>query len=432
MYYQNGYDVFVAEGHAYVGAQDKGLLIADVSTTRSPTFYSSFTEEDYLTRAVAARGDHAYVLDSLHGLRVFDITTPVTPNLVGNLGLPSTGFQIELVGDLAYVADGSGGLRVIDISTPSSPVELGAITPFGAQYDVAVQGDFAYVASYSWGMHVIDVSNPTNPTERANFDPWVYNAAAIAVEGDHAYLAFGFDGIYAVNITNPDAPSEAGHITFEGDAVNVALARGHAFVSGYEDGVFVVDISNPAAMSLVSTLVTPGYVLDVIPDGDLVYIADDDGGLMVADYTDLANPRYLGTIPTPNQTATELALVGNQVCVAEWEGGFHVLPKHCVPSGVSDGDLPAVAAPLVAYPNPFNPQTNFSFSLDMTTTARITVFSPDGRPVRLLADRVFSAGPNTVSWNGRDDRGRGLPSGAYLVRLETETEVRQNKVTLLK
>jgi flagellar hook assembly protein FlgD len=103
-----------------------------------------------------------------------------------------------------------------------------------------------------------------------------------------------------------------------------------------------------------------------------------------------------------------------------------------VPSDVPEEDLPALAAPLTAYPNPFNPRTTFSFSLEKAAMARITVFSADGRPVRTIADRPFAAGPNTCSWDGRDDRGRGLPSGAYLVRVETASGIRQSKVTLLK
>ena len=258
------------------------------------------------------------------------------------------------------------------------------------------------------------------------------DALAVEVLGDHAYLACDFEGLFVIDISNPDYPVEVGHISFEGDAANVHLARGHAFVAGYEDGVFVVDISDPTDPALVSTFLTPGYALDVIVDGDLAYIADHEGGLQIADFTDLANPRYLGCIDTPNQSALDLALVGNRVCVADWKGGFHVLAQHCVPSGVPDGDLPPAAGSLYAYPNPFNPQTTLTFNLERSETVRITVFSADGRPVRVLADRVFPAGPNSASWNGRDDRGRRVPSGAYLVRLETGSGLLQSKVTLLK
>lgn len=440
IYFQNAHDVFVADDFAYVTAGNKGLFVADVSNPRFPPFFSSFSETDYLPTIVEASGDYAYVLDNLNGLRVFDITTAPAATIVGNLGLSGNPRNLEIVGDLAYLADGGGGLKVIDISIPSSPGLLGSVAPFGNQVDVAVQGDFAYVAAENWGLQIIDVSNSALPTERGGLDPSSFNAIAVDVQGNHAFLACGFDGLYAIDITNPDDPSEVGHFVLEddptnihlGDAGNVHISGDFAFISGYEDGVFVLDISTPSSMSLVSILVTPGYVFDVIVDGDLAYIADYDGGLQIADYTDIANPRYLGCTDTPAKRALDISLVGNQVCLADWEGGFHVLPKHCVPTGVSEGDLPTAAGQLTAYPNPFNPQSTISFSLEKPEAARITLFSADGRPVRVLADRTFPAGPNTASWNGRDDRGRGLPSGSYLVRVETESGIRKSKVTLLK
>ena len=87
---------------------------------------------------------------------------------------------------------------------------------------------------------------------------------------------------------------------------------------------------------------------------------------------------------------------------------------------------------MTAYPNPFNPETTISFTLEQSEATLITVFTLDGRPVRLLADRIFSAGKNTASWNGLDDNDRGLPSGSYLIRLQTASGIRQSKVTLLK
>lgn len=431
-YFNNQLQVFVADDHAYVAAREKGFFVADVTNPRSPGFFSSFAETDYRPLAVEARGDFAYVLDSVQGLRVFDITTTGAATLVGNQALPGAPRQIVLSGELAFVAAGDGGLQVIDISVPTSPGITGSVNPAGSQMDVAVQGDFAYLASDDWGLRVVDVSNPALPVERGYVDPAFTDALAVEVLGDYAYLACDFEGLFIIDITNPDSPSEVGHIPFEGDAANVHLARGHAFVSGYEDGVFVVDISDPTDPTLVSTFVTPGYALDVIVDGNLAYIADHEGGLQIADFTDLANPRYLGCMDTPNQRAQDIALVDHRVCVADWHGGFHVLPQHCVPTGVPDGDLPPPTVSMTAYPNPFNPQTTFSFNLERSEAVRITVFSTDGRPVRLIADRAFPAGPNTATWNGRDDRGRKVPSGAYLVRMETGSGLLQSKVTLLK
>lgn len=431
-YYQYASRVFSTGSHAYLAALGKGWFVADLTNPRSPAFISSFTEEDYLPRAVAARGDHAFVLDSLHGLRVMDLTTSPAAAVLAQVDLPGDSHQIVLQGDLAYVADGSSGLRIVDVAAPTAPVPRGSISPFGAQYDVAVAGDFAYVASDQYGMHVIDVSDPDLPVERGDLDPSFSGARAIDVAGGFGFLACGFDGLYAIDLADPDLPVEVGHLTFDGDAANVYLKGTLAYVAGYDNGVYLVDVSDPAAMTLVSTLVTPGYALGVVPVGDLAYIADNEGGLQIADYSDPAHPRFLGCVEIPGQRALDLAVEGQRVCIAGWEGGFHVLPAHCVASGVDGGPPSHASGWLTAYPNPFNPRTTFAFDLSGSETVRITVYSLDGRPVRRLAGREYPAGPHGVTWDGRDDRGRRLPSGSYVVEMEAGTSSRKGRVTLLK
>jgi hypothetical protein len=425
------YDLCVSGDHLYLGATDKGLLVADVSNIASPAFTSSYVEQDFLPRAVAAAGNYAYVLDSYFGLRVMDITTTPYPTLLSTVDLPGGAFQVVLDGSLAYVADDAGGLQIVDVADPAAAEIIGSILPFGNQVDVDIQGNHAYLASPTMGLQIVDVTDPTNPVQRGTVNPPGSNTA-VAVDGDYAYVASQYDGLQVVNITNPNAPTVAGALDFDGWPNNVHLARGHAFVSAAEHGVYVVDLTNPTVPELVSTLVTPGQAFSVVVDGDLAYIADYFGGLFIADITDLANPHYLGSVDTPGHRALDIALAGDRICIPDWEGGFHVLWKHCVPSGVPGGEIPSSPLSLTAYPNPFNPRTTLSFTLGQSEATRITVFTLDGRPVRSLTDRVFSPGPNTISWNGLDDRGRRLPSGSYLIRMETASGVQKSKVTLLK
>ena len=84
------------------------------------------------------------------------------------------------------------------------------------------------------------------------------------------------------------------------------------------------------------------------------------------------------------------------------------------------------------YPNPFNPQTTVSLSFARAEWVEIGVYDLTGHRVITLADRQFSAGPHTLTWNGRDDAGRALPSGTYIVRLETESGVEARKVSLIR
>ena len=54
-----------------------------------------------------------------------------------------------------------------------------------------------------------------------------------------------------------------------------------------------------------------------------------------------------------------------------------------------------------------------------------------GRRVALLADRTFTAGIHSVTWNYRDLASRSMPSGTYLVRLQAGEKVFARKVALV-
>ncbi len=95
--------------------------------------------------------------------------------------------------------------------------------------------------------------------------------------------------------------------------------------------------------------------------------------------------------------------------------------------------LPQVQTQLLAnVPNPFNPQTRIRFSLAHDQPVRVSVFDLTGRLVKVLVNERRSAGENSVAWQGRDDAGRPVASGAYYVRLESDDQVDHQKIMMLK
>lgn len=84
------------------------------------------------------------------------------------------------------------------------------------------------------------------------------------------------------------------------------------------------------------------------------------------------------------------------------------------------------------YPNPFNPATVISFELPATTFARITVLSLDGKKVKTLLAAQIPSGNHNVTWNGRDNLGRSVPSGTYFYRLEAGGTMDTRRMLLLK
>ncbi len=87
---------------------------------------------------------------------------------------------------------------------------------------------------------------------------------------------------------------------------------------------------------------------------------------------------------------------------------------------------------LTNVPNPFNPQTRIRFELARNEQVRVTVFDLTGKLVKTLINEQRQAGENSVIWQGRDEAGRPVSSGAYYVRLETDSRVDHQKIMMLK
>ncbi len=85
------------------------------------------------------------------------------------------------------------------------------------------------------------------------------------------------------------------------------------------------------------------------------------------------------------------------------------------------------------HPNPFNPSTEIRFELAEASRVTVRIIDTGGRFLRtLLEEAQLSPGEIRVSWDGRDDAGRPLPSGVYFYEIEAGAFRATRKMTLLK
>jgi hypothetical protein len=98
----------------------------------------------------------------------------------------------------------------------------------------------------------------------------------------------------------------------------------------------------------------------------------------------------------------------------------------------ADVGIPESFALHQNYPNPFNPSTTLKFDLPAATKTRIVVYNILGREVVHLANRQMPAGFHEITWHGRDAHGRGVPSGMYIILMETPEYTHSIKMILLK
>jgi len=102
--------------------------------------------------------------------------------------------------------------------------------------------------------------------------------------------------------------------------------------------------------------------------------------------------------------------------------------------GFVSGTGPVAALPSLEqnHPNPFNPATTIRFHLPEAGPAKLTIYGLTGRRVRTLLGESLPAGWHDVSWDGRDERGRPVASGAYVYRLEAADVVRARSLLLVR
>jgi subtilisin family serine protease len=82
-------------------------------------------------------------------------------------------------------------------------------------------------------------------------------------------------------------------------------------------------------------------------------------------------------------------------------------------------------------PNPFSAFTEFQFTLPQTAHAQLEVFDLQGRRVATVADREFSAGRQSLTWDRTDAKGQRVGAGVYVYRLTAGDRKLMRKLLVL-
>ena len=87
----------------------------------------------------------------------------------------------------------------------------------------------------------------------------------------------------------------------------------------------------------------------------------------------------------------------------------------------------AAALAVDITPNPFRAMTRFRFSTRSGERALVRIYTATGREVRDLAG-AGTVGLQQIAWDGRDRRGRAVPAGIYLYRVDAGARSARGKV----
>ncbi len=400
------------------------MAVNDVAQAAFVAFAMSFGV-DSATANVAAVGVGSFADSTFQAL--FDIGNPFDPGPITNTAL-ATGFYIV------------GVMNALGVDTDDSDHDY---NPNMTMSDNQLTNSGFEDGFTGWEAHPHDNSQAMIGTGEQMQNT---TETFLAFEGDSARKLWGLDegganmennafqtywGALLGNYTQFDVSAE--FYTHSADDLNQGNSYGVLFAKYFDGG------GNWAGMDsvhfrgatpdtwhhlTVSCSVPPGVA--IVQVGVMhVQPADSDHGSFYVD--DLAmHINY----PFPNGRL--VFQIGNS-CVPNFQTRRVMVTCDNTALAVeTDNSLPTSFAVYENYPNPFNPKTHIRFDLLKQAATEVSIWNILGQKVTTLYAGELPAGRHSVTFNGRNDRGNLLPSGVYIYRIESGTNVSTKKMMLLK
>jgi len=264
---------------------------------------------------------------------------------------------------------------------------------------IALMGDYAYLVGWD-AFEVVDISDPASPMKVGEIDTMDFTMG-VAVAGDYAYVGNHFNSFQVIDVSNPSLPSFKGSLDLSDNVRDIAIVGDHAYVANVWD----LRVIDSAELRLVAKQDGRERIISFDKDDSGRFTAVDGSSSLVGESEVTYSLYYLG--------------MGS-----EWQ----LLAQETL--GLSD--VPSTLQLLTPRPNPFNPVTVIPFNLDRRQHVTISIHDLYGRNIVRLLDRMYSAGPSEVPWDGRDAEGRMVSSGTYLVKMQTAGGILAHKLVLLK
>ncbi|MEZ4396165.1 MAG: FlgD immunoglobulin-like domain containing protein [Candidatus Krumholzibacteriia bacterium] len=451
------------QGDLLLAGSGPGLEFYALDTPAAPTCVGRVNSAGVSVDLCAAGPVVLLALPDQHSLDLIDADPLVEASPIGTLTLPGWCVHVAVSPPRAYLSCRWAGLVLVDVSRPEKPLLAGAVPALGHAHQTAIEGNLAYVAAEDDGLQIVDITEP-DATIVIGSAPTPGSAQSLALDGGRAYVVDG-DGLRILDVSAPAAPLLLGGLEVDGYATGVAVADGRVLV-GTGNALLVVDVDDPAAPivlgqtsawaravawrdglaytssspglqvfavdldgapAFVDSLPLPGYGNHIALGDGCAYLSNHSGGLQVVDLADPTHPRLLGS-------STAYASAADIEADILWVAAVNRLysyPIQCEVTAAPEATSPPRLS-LWAQPNPCNPTATLGYRLPTPGPMRLSVHDVRGRRLRTLAEGWQPGGERTATWDGRDARGRALPSGVYLARLEAAGRVESLRVVLLR
>jgi hypothetical protein len=228
---------------AFISDGNQGLDILNISNISSPILDTtiSINNEPFYTAFVDVQHRVAYAGTLYGNLYIYNLSN--LPNSINQLSVYSTLdhiLSVQVLDNLAYLGVASLGLKILDVSNPITPGSIGAYHPPSPVYNVKVSGNYAYLADGDNGILIIDVTNPFIPAFYSSAKTTGATYVGLAYNESFLYSADGNFGVEVFNVATPSSPLEVANYKTGDLAQNVFYYNGYIYVAASTQGLLIL------------------------------------------------------------------------------------------------------------------------------------------------------------------------------------------------
>jgi alpha-tubulin suppressor-like RCC1 family protein len=224
----------------------------------------------------------------------------------------------------------------------------------------------------------------------------------VGLKADGTVVAWGRGGSGQCDVPPLPFPCIA---VAAGDTHSLALTRDGVVVAWGANGAGQCDVPEPNR-AFIAIAAGTGHSLGLRRDGSIVAWGANGAGQC--------------DVPASG---------GYSAVTAEGDQSWAIRGMLAIPDVAA---LPGATHLAVAVPNPFNPRTTLRFDLAADSDVKLRIYDLRGRLVRHLAEGWWPAGPHETAWDGRNDEGVPVASGAYIGSLEVGTSRQDVRLMLVR
>ncbi|MCP4582378.1 MAG: T9SS type A sorting domain-containing protein [candidate division Zixibacteria bacterium] len=277
------FDLVIDGDYAYLANGSNGLIIIDISNGTHPTIIT-YLDEISAPTCLFKLGDLMFTDYGYDTLNVFDVSSPLSPELVGFYEIGSYMRDFDIAGNYLFAA--VHDLSILDISDIANISEISRYESPGEISSSFIVDNYLYAAERSRGLRIHSLTDPENPAQVYHLELplYYYN---YHLDGDNLY-ALCSNELIVFDVSDPTSPVETSNYTFDEGFFQISVDYPYMYLTSQWLGVSVYEIISQDSVEYIRGFNCDYITFDAEVENSIGYFSQCFE-LLIYDLTDPAD-----------------------------------------------------------------------------------------------------------------------------------------------